>query len=484
VDISLAGLLLLLLDLMIRLGLSLRVILRRLPVGVTLAWLGIILMLPLVGAVAYLLFGELRLGSQRARRLAHATEPFQGWLRELDTRELVDWSGPGDDARALAQLSQANLWLPALPGNRVDLLKSAAEVFPALIADIDRAQHTCHLEFYIWSGGGLADEVAQALCRAAGRGVECRVLLDAVGSWEFLRGPLVQQMTAAGVRVREALPAGLIRMLFVRFDLRLHRKIVVIDGQVAYTGSMNLVDPQFFKQSAGVGQWVDAMARVEGPAVEAMTVTLLEDWIAETGDSLDELRKTLDQDLPHKLGTLPVQVLPSGPSRRPLAMHEILLMAIYTARRELILTTPYFVPDEALLTAITSAARRGVNVTLIMPARVDSKLVRLASQANLGDLAQAGVRVALFDGGLLHTKSVTIDRQISLFGTVNLDPRSLHLNFEVTLAIYDRGFTEQLRDLQRSYLEHCQEFDLAAWQGRAHWARVADDMGRLIGPLL
>jgi len=477
-------LLILLLDLLIRIGLSLRVILRRLPVGVTLAWLGIILMLPLVGAVAYLMFGELRLGSQRARRLAHATEPFQGWLRELTTREHVDWSGLGDDSHALAQLSQENLWLPALPGNRVDLLKSAAEVFPALVADIDRAQHTCHLEFYIWCSGGLADEVGAALCRAAARGVECRVLLDAVGSWEFMRGGLVQQMISAGVQVREALPAGLIRMLFVRFDLRMHRKIVVIDERVAYTGSMNLVDPQFFKQSAGVGQWVDAMARIEGPAVEALMVTVLEDWIAETGENLVELRATLDQDIPQKQGSLAVQVLPSGPSRRPLALHEILLMAIYTARRELILTTPYFVPDEALLTALTSAARRGVNVTLIMPARVDSRLVRLASGASLGDLARAGVRIALFDGGLLHTKSATIDGQISLFGTVNLDPRSLHLNFEVTLAIYDRMFTEQLRDLQRSYLEKCQPFDLPAWEGRPHWVRVADDVGRLIGPLL
>jgi cardiolipin synthase len=159
-------------------------------------------------------------------------------------------------------------------------------------------------------------------------------------------------------------------------------------------------------------------------------------------------------------------------------------MAIYAARSELILTTPYFVPEDALLTALISAARRGVDVTLVVPARVDSMLIRLASQAVKGDMLLAGIRVMLFNEGLLHTKSITIDGEISLFGSLNLDPRSLHLNFEITLAVYDRDFTSRLRDLQQSYIAQSYPMDLEKWQRRTRFTSFTENAARLLGPLL
>jgi cardiolipin synthase len=159
-------------------------------------------------------------------------------------------------------------------------------------------------------------------------------------------------------------------------------------------------------------------------------------------------------------------------------------MAIYAARRELVLTTPYFVPDESLLTAMTSAARRGVEVTLVVPDKVDSLLVRLASRAQQGDLAVAGVRIAMFHGGLLHTKSITVDGEFSLFGSLNLDPRSLFLNFEITLAVYDHGFAAELRSLQQSYIDRSEPMDLAAWQARPGVVQFTENAARLVGPLL
>ena len=179
-----------------------------------------------------------------------------------------------------------------------------------------------------------------------------------------------------------------------------------------------------------------------------------------------------------------MQVVPSGPLVRTEAIQQILLMAIYAARRELVLTTPYFVPDESLLMALTSAARRGVSVSIIVPDRVDSRMVRLASQAHQGDLALAGVRVLLFRGGLLHTKSITIDGEFSLFGSLNLDPRSLHLNFEITLAVYDAEFTACLRQLQQGYMDQSAPMDLVAWQSRSAIARFVENAARLLGPLL
>jgi cardiolipin synthase len=471
-------------DLLIRIGFSVRIIMRRLPVGTSLAWLGVVLVFPFGGAVIYLLLGELRLGKRHAEWAAKIHGPYQRWIEEVRGRNHVDWRLLGAECEPLSRLIGSVVGIPTFPGNRLQLLETTEAVFRSLIADIDAARRTCHLEFYIWNPGGMADEVVEALLRAAGRGVTCRVLLDAVGSKRFLRSRLAARLRKGGVVLRAALPVGLFRALFVRYDLRLHRKIVVIDGAVAYTGSLNMVDPRFFKQNAGVGQWVDAMARVQGPAVEGLAATFLEDWELETGEGITALGETGGLLAVEPCGPSAVQVTPSGPLVRTEAIQQILLMAIYAARRELVLTSPYFVPDESMLTALTSAARRGVAVTIIVPAKVDSLMVRLASQAHQGDLLMAGVRVMLFRGGLLHTKSITVDGEFSLFGSLNLDPRSLHLNFEITLAVYDPQFTCELHKLQQSYIVQSEPMDLAAWQSRPGAVRFIEDAARLLGPLL
>ncbi|MGD9647603.1 MAG: cardiolipin synthase [Pirellulales bacterium] len=471
-------------DLAIRVGLSVRVINRRRPVGVSLAWLTLVLLVPFAGAALYLLVGENRLGRGRAQRAARVHGPYLDWLKDLDTRAVQQWSAMGPECEQHSRLCTAVAGIPALPGNRLELLDDAQTTFRRLIADIDSAQRSCHLEFYIWSVGGTADEVAAALVRAAGRGVRCRVLVDAVGSHEFVGSPLAQRMLAAGIQVQSALPVSLLRMLFVRIDLRLHRKIVVIDGEIAYTGSQNLVDPRFFKVHAGVGQWVDAMVRFEGPAVEPLAITFLEDWELETGEGIEKLSQTGDVHTVPERGPAVVQVVPSGPAQRVDAIYTILLTTIYAARHELVLTTPYFVPDEPLLTALVAAAARGVQVTIVLPERVDSKLVRLASQAFKGDLLAAGVRIVMFRHGLLHTKSITVDGQFSLFGSLNLDPRSLWLNFEITLAVYDAEFTARLRELQQTYIEQADELTPKAWANRTIGQRFADNVARLLSPLL
>jgi cardiolipin synthase len=489
-------------DWVIRLGLSVRVILRRLPVGVSLAWLMVILILPFVGAALYLTLGEYRLGHHRARRAAAyraacRAEQGDGALVEQDPTAssgrtqsngkppagAFDLTTLGAEGAALARLAQSALGAPVLPGNRLQLLENAGAAFPALVADIDQARFSCQLEFYIWSPGGQADEVGAALTRAVKRGVQCRVLVDAIGSKAFLRSDLARGLRQDGVRVAAALPPGPLRLLFVRPDLRLHRKIAVIDGEVGYTGSLNLADPRLFKQGAGVGQWVDALARVQGPAVDALADTFREDWALETGEALKPLRPD-DARPGAATGKAAVQVLPTGPDARVEAIEQVVLMALYAARREVVLTTPYFVPSESLLYALLSAAARGVAVTLIVPARVDSRLVRFASRAFQADLLAAGVRVALFQGGLLHTKSVTVDGQFSLFGSLNLDPRSLRLDFEITLAVYDAGFTADLRRLQQHYLDGSALLDLATCRARSALERLAEDSARLVGPLL
>jgi len=260
-------------DWLLRIGLSVRVVMRRSSVGVTLSWLMVVLAFPIAGVVIYLILGENRLGTRRANATVKLHNAYAGWRSGLRDRSRIDWQriAPGCDAIHRQALGVSGV--PALPGNTLDLFSDSHEALTAIVRDLDAAKLHCHLEFYIWQDGGAVDEVAEALIRAAQRGVTCRVLLDAVGSKNFLRrSPQRRAMADAGVEVVESLPAGLFRALFRRLDLRNHRKLVVVDGCVGYTGSLNMIDPGLFKHDAGVGAWIDAMVRVQGPAVEALAV--------------------------------------------------------------------------------------------------------------------------------------------------------------------------------------------------------------------
>jgi cardiolipin synthase A/B len=462
-----------------------RLVMGNRSVGATLSWIATIFLFPMVGPCLYLLIGELRLGSKRAKLVRRLVEPMRVRYQALDRPHWnVAWNSIGDDYQMLAHAGQRMLMVPPVGGNRYELVTHWEDAFDRIIADIQSAQVNCDLEFYIWHDAGRARDVSQALIQAAKRGVMCRVLVDAIGSRLFLKSRAADELRRAGVQVQVALPGGLWRMLFVRFDLRLHRKIVLIDDQIGWTGSLNLVDPRYFKQEAGVGQWVDAMVRVEGPAVEALAITFQADWYVETESAAEHLPDlTGDQEI-KSLGTTAIQVLPSGPANQVEAIERLLMTAVYSAREELIITTPYFVCSDALQMALVSAALSGVDVTVIVPERVDSWLVRWASQAYIENLLQAGVRIATFHGGLLHTKSVTIDGRASLFGSLNMDPRSFRLNFEITLAVFDQGFTAELRDRQQSYLAQCRILELETWRKRPISHQVVEKMARLVSPLL
>jgi cardiolipin synthase len=469
----------------ITLAVVVRVIMSNRSVGATLAWIAVLMLFPVLGPGIYLMIGELRLGARRARLVQRLAPVARRRFEVLERDEWkIDWTSIGKDGQMLAKAGQNMLQVPAVPGNRFELVDSWEEVFERMIEDIDLARVNCDLEFYIWDDAGRAGEVAKALERAVERGVICRVLLDAIGSRDFLRSATARRLMAKGIRIQSALPGGLWRLPFVRFDLRLHRKIVLIDDEIAWTGSLNLVDPRYFKQNSGVGQWVDAMVRIEGPAVEALAITFQADWYVETNSSSPELPDVTGDQLIQPLGTTTIQVLPSGPANYVDAIERLLITAIYSARSELVITTPYFVPSEALQMALVSASLRGVDVTIVLPARVDSVLVRWASRALLDELMQARVTIARFQGGLLHTKSVTIDGNTSLFGSLNMDPRSFRLNFEITLAVFDGRFTSCLRAIQQRYLEQSRPIDATHWRRRSFGTRFIEKAARLLGPLL
>lgn len=472
------------LDFGLRVWLAVRIVMRQLPVGVSLAWLLVILVFPFVGSISYLVLGEYHLGRFRLARIVEVQKRWIETARSLSPAQGLPVSHDDLADSRLPRLARSTLAAPLLTGNRLDLQSDSESIFQTLIAEIDAARESCDLQFYIWAPGGRVDDVAAALKRAAARKVRCRVLVDALGSSFFLRGGAAKDLEKHGIDVHSALSSGLLSLIFVRPDLRLHRKIVVIDHRVAFTGSMNMADPRTFNQKAGVGEWVDAMVRVEGPAVLALAASFLSFWSVESGEETSKDEWIEDASRVRPTGGAGVQVLSSGPALKVEAIEQVVLRALYEARREVVLTTPYFVPSESLLTALLSVAGSGVDVTLIVPARVDSQLVHYASRAYQVELLKAGVKVALYEGGLLHTKSITIDDDLTLFGSLNLDPRSLRLNFEITLSVYDRTFHDEVRALQQSYLANSTSLDLASCEARSPAMQFLQNSARLLGPVL
>ncbi|ADT86837.1 cardiolipin synthase [Vibrio sp. Vb2880] len=463
-------------------GVTLRVVLKRRAVSVSLAWLMVIYILPIVGVICYFLIGELNLGRKRAERAKEMFKPFGTWFRSLNDCQAHTLEGVGAHIYKIDELCNHRMGIPALSGNTLSLQNSPNEILHSIIEDIEQAQHSIRMVFYIWHPGGLADSVASALIQASKRGVDVKLLLDSAGSPRFFRSHWYSMMQDAGIQVIQALEVSPWRIFLRRLDLRQHRKIIVIDDTIAYTGSMNLVDPAYFKQDSGVGQWIDIMVRITGPSVNVLSAIHCWDWEFETGErqmpNVPECR--LDPRMPKH----PVQVVPSGPGMPENLISQVLTLAINQANASVRITTPYFVPSADLLATLKMTAQRGINVELIIPQKNDSFMVQWASRAFYGELLEAGVKIYEFHGGLLHTKSVVIDRQFCLVGTVNLDMRSLWLNFEVTLAVDDEEFTQQLYWQQQNYIEQSRAIDHETWETRSLGHRFLERLFYLFNPLL
>ncbi len=484
----------LLADFLIRFGFSIRIIMRKRPYGVSLAWLVVILLFPFVGGFFYLLFGENRLPDKRIARAKVSYDTYMLWLQLLRNRSTVDKDRLDPELEPLQRQAERLTGMPVMDSNQIRLLINPDEILEAITSEIKNAQSTCHLQFYIWEEGGRITEVNQALVEASRRGVRCRLLLDSIGSRDFLRSETAREMKEAGVRIQESLPTGIISALFARIDIRNHRKIVIIDGETAFTGSQNMVDPDFFRKEAGVGNWIDVMAQLRGPIVESLAGTFISDWFLEADggslrsksllDDINSVRKTADMKIGVPAGECPIQLAPSGPGYTQDAIHSLLLTTLYAARKELVLTTPYFIPDQSLLDALKAAAQRGVLVKIILPKENDSRLIKYASRARYEELMEAGVRIYQFHGGLLHSKTITVDGKFSLFGSVNLDMRSFWLNFEATLFIYCTAFTTRLIELQNDYLQESALLNYHEFRRRGMLNKFKENCVLLISPLL
>jgi len=440
---------------LIHLAVIARVILRphREPAS-RIAWIVMIIALPGVGMVSYLLLGETNIGRRRVRRMHEVLA------------SLPNVSDAGIDGSALqAQIPEryAHLFrvgqsvngFEPVAGNRGALLSDSNASVESLVADIDAARDHVHLIFYIWLSDTNGLKVVEALKRAAARGVTCRVMADGLGSRIMIDSAHWKGMHENRVNVAVALPIGnlLLRPLKGRIDLRNHRKIVVIDDWITYCGSQNCADPEF-RIKPKYAPWVDAMVRFQGPIARQNQYLFVADWMAHRDEDIRELLK---RPLPPDQPGFAAQVIGTGPTIRNSAMPEVFETLMFAARHELFITTPYYVPDEAMQTALCASAYRGVETTVIFPARNDSFIVQAASRSYYADLLEAGVRIFEFKGGLLHTKSLALDSEITLIGSANMDRRSFDLNYENNILLYDSTLTAEIRRRQDDYLAQSRE---------------------------
>ncbi|MFW6061494.1 MAG: phospholipase D-like domain-containing protein, partial [Planctomycetota bacterium] len=375
----------------------------------------------------------------------------------------------------LERLARATGAMPAVGGNRLHFLSTYEEIADQLVADIDAAEDHVHVIFFIYRDDAVGRRVGEALMRAARRGVVCRVLADETGSWRMFTS-LGPRMVDAGVYVQMAMPVNPLRRRLSRFDLRNHRKLVVIDGRVGYIGSWNCANAGFAKGA----DWplIDLMARVTGPGVLQCQLMFVEDWQFETGEVLDD-----EWTFPQlsREGESIVQSLPSDPLNPMLPVRDLTVAVLYEARRRVTISTPYLIPDEVLTHALISAVRRGVQVDVILPAASDHPYVDAAARAHARDLIATDVNVYMYQKGFLHTKALTVDDRFGMVGSANFDIRSFRLNIEANLLVYSEENCRQLREIQEGHIAGAERFDPYA---RNWLVRIGEHYAKLLSPLM
>ena len=447
-----------------------------------LAWIVVILALPVLGIVAYILLGETNIGRKRVARMRAVISglPDVNHLAGADAANLHD-DVPQNYVHFFQAGKTVNGFDP-VEGNRAHLMADSNAAIDSIVADINGAKAHVHLLFYIWLSDNNGLKVVDALKRAAARGVDCRAMADGLGSRTMIASDHWKDMKAAGVHLASALPIGnpLLRPLKGRIDLRNHRKIVFIDNQITYCGSQNCADPEF-RVKPKYAPWVDALMRFEGPIVRQNQYLFASDWQAGTGEDISHL--LAEPMAAHGKG-FPAQVIGTGPTVRSSAMPEIFETLIFGAKDRLVISTPYYVPNAPMQAALCASARRGVDTTIIFPAKNDSWIVGAASRSYYHDLLTAGVRIYEYVGGLLHTKSLTLDGEVTLIGSANMDRRSFELNYENNILFYDKALTADVLRRQESYIAQSEMVtadSVTAWNWRR---RLWNNTIAMLGPVL
>ncbi|GAA4372644.1 phospholipase D-like domain-containing protein [Paeniglutamicibacter cryotolerans] len=452
------------------------------------AWLLSIFILPVFGLLLFLMFGNFKLSNRRIKRQKEINARVLEATRHLEADDIVldapDW------VRSAAELNRNLGALPLQGGNAVEFITDYAQSLERMTLEVHRARRYVHVQFYIvGQDPDYAGPFLDALEAAALRGVKVRFLLDHLGTLR-VRGyrALVRRLNASGIQWRWMLPLSPFRRQWRRPDLRNHRKIVVVDGETAFTGSQNLIEPSYKRRSAKrVGrEWVELTAQIRGPLVTSLDVVFATDWSQETDeDLLADLAHIEEAELePPDAGEEIGQVVPSGPGFEAENNLRLFNTLIYSATERLSLTSPYFVPDDSLLYALTTAAQRGVDVELFVSEQGDQFVVQRAQQSYYLALLRAGVRIYQYPAPMvLHSKCFTVDDEVAVFGSSNMDMRSFSLNMEITVMLLGPEITGELSRVHDAYRAVSSELLLGQWTRRPRFARWIDNVCRLTSTL-
>ena len=449
---------------------------RREPVK-TLAWIMLITLFPIGGVVLFFMFGR----NHRKGRIFMQKELFDNQLLGKicgdQLRELPRCDDLADPDKSLIRLMLNNSHAALTLHNRVEILNNGDNCFPRMFGDMACAKHFIHIEFFGIESGKLFEQMFEVLKERAASGVEVRVIYDSVGG-RVLWNKDIKRMREAGIEVRSFMP-----VFFTRFsslaNYRNHRKIVVVDGKVGYTGGMNIADRYVDGVRGGI--WRDTHIRIEGEAVAMLQTVFVADWAFVTdGITLDQPHYFPASDVSE---VCPMQIATSGPDSPYASIKHSYFAAIGQARRYIYISTPYLMPDNAILTALQIAALSGVDVRIMIPIKGDNVIVAWAGYSYIDVLMEAGVKVYLYRKGFNHSKFIAIDDELCTIGSANLDYRSFNDDFEVQALIYDNSVTCSLRDDFLKDLEESEPMTPEKWQNRSRLSKLMEPLARLLAPL-
>jgi cardiolipin synthase len=461
------------------------VLVRRKEPSSTIAWILTLVFLPALGSVLFLLFGRDRV-RWPARRKRELDAIVRAKMEEVPSARDVPEGVPESKLSAVSPFERALFRVGArlthqraTSGNKVDVLTDGNAAYDAIGAAIDGARHHVHAQYYLIRDDATGRWFRDRLVAAARRGVTVRLLMDGFGCLGLGRAwkrPLIK----AGVRLGEFLPMR--SVLLQPVNLRNHRKIMVVDGETAFTGGFNVGDEYRGGEMRGVGRWRDVQLRIEGPAAAELQRVFFQDWIFATSEAIEPQEYFARAASPR--GDATIAIVPSGPDTRTEAIHRLFFGAIVGAEREVAITTPYFVPTESLTVAMELAAMRGVELKLLLPGRSNHQVTYHAGRSFYAQLLDAGVDVLEYEPGIVHAKTLVADGQVALVGSANMDLRSFRLNFEVHALVHDATTAAALRASFEQDAAKCRHVERDAWHARAWPLRVKEGAARLVSPLL
>nr|WP_274636890.1 cardiolipin synthase [Microbacterium bovistercoris] len=472
----------LIVDIAIRIAAVIIVPRNRRPTA-AMAWLLAIYFIPFVGVFLFLLIGTPRLPRKRRRKQDAINDYIRETSAHLDFGTLrphaPDW---------FTSTVTMNRTLGAMPlagDNDAHLISDYAASLAAMAGAIRQAKKYVHVEFYILQADAATDDFFRALEEATARGVTVRVLLD---HWANRGKPhyrrTLKRLTAMGAHWQLMLPVQPLRGKYQRPDLRNHRKLLVVDGDVAFMGSQNVTDSTYnLRKNIRRGlHWVDLMVRIEGPVVASVNAVFLSDWYSETDETLEDEVELFE--ITPSSGDLDCQIVPSGPGFRFENNLKLFLALLYYAQRKVIMVSPYFVPDEAMLLAVTTACHRGVEVELFVSEEGDQAMVYHAQRSYYEALLKAGVKIWLYRRPLiLHSKSMTVDDEVAIIGSSNMDMRSFGLNLEISMLVRGAEFVAEMRRIEEEYRQLSRELTLEEWMRQPLRSTVLDNIARLTSAL-